>query len=166
MIIRQEQPADIDAIRALTAAAFAGHPHSAGTEPAIIDRLRTAGALTLSLVAVEASIIVGHVAFSPVSVSDGTPDWYGLGPLSVLPARQGQGIGTRLVTGGLQRLETMAAAGCVLLGEPAYYRRFGFRSDFPLVLEGVPPGYFLVRPLADAATSRGIVQFHPAFASM
>src|SRR5690606_5515177 len=129
MIVREERPDDVDPIRALTTRAFAGMAFSDGSEPAIIDRLRAAGALTLSLVADMEGTVVGHVAFSPVTISDGSIGWYGLGPISVEPSMQHAGIGSRLVNEGLVRLRARDAAGCVLLGEPAYYRRFGFAAD-------------------------------------
>jgi putative acetyltransferase len=139
IFLRPERPEDVDAIRTLTETAFKTAPHADGTEHIIIDRLRAAGALTLSLVMEADGAIVGHVAFSPVTVSDGSTDWYGLGPISVDPARQGEGIGGRLIGEGLQRLKALGAAGCVLLGDPAYYSRFGFVADPKLTLDGVPP---------------------------
>jgi predicted N-acetyltransferase YhbS len=114
-----------------------------------VDALRDAGQLALSLVAVEASgdadTVIGHVALSPVTLTptpDGGPDWYGLGPLAVVPERQGQGVGSRLVRSALEHLSGLGAAGCVLLGDPAYYGRFGFRATPALVLAGVPAAYF------------------------
>ena len=119
MIVRPEQDGDIDAIRALTETAFKTAPHADGTEHLIIDRLRAAGALTLSLVAEVDGVVAGHVAFSPVTVSDGSAGWYGLGPISVDPSRQGEGIGGKLIREGLDRLKALGATGCVLLGDPA-----------------------------------------------
>lgn len=162
MIIRPEHPEDRDAIRAVTEAAFCGVAHSNGDEQHIVDRLRTAGALTLSLVADIDGAVVGHVAFSPVGISDGSPGWYGLGPISVEPARQGQGIGSALVREGLARLEAMGAAGCVLVGEPAYYGRFGFRTDPRLRYEGAPPEYFMHVAFSEVY-GEGAVTYHPAF---
>ena len=107
-------------------------------------------------------VIVGHVAFSPVSISDGTPDWYGLGPISVDPARQGEGIGGALVREGLEQLKVLAAAGCVLLGDPAYYSRFGFEADPKLTLDGVPPEYFM-RVAFSPVYGAGSVSYHPGF---
>lgn len=162
MRVRTERAGDIDAIRTLTEAAFRTAPHADGTEHLIIDRLRTAGALTLSLVAEADGAVVGHVAFSPVSVSDGSPDWYGLGPISVEPARQGEGIGGVLVREGLERLKALGAAGCVLLGDPAYYGRFGFQADPKLTLDGVPPEYFM-RVAFSPVYGEGTVTYHPGF---
>jgi putative acetyltransferase len=105
---------------------------------------------------------VGHVAVSPVSVSDGTRNWFGLGPVSVLPQWQGQGVGSGLVRAAIARLREQGAGGCVLLGEPAFYGRFGFRPEPGLVLAGVPPGYFQALAL-HGGTARGEVTYHEAF---
>lgn len=162
MILRPECLDDMADIGAVTAAAFEGHPHSDGSEPRIIERLRSAGVLTLSLVAEKEGEVVGHVAFSPVTFSGGEQGWFGLGPLSVRPDMQGQGIGSRLVREGLRRLQENGAVGCVLVGEPAYYRRFGFGTERDLQTPGVPREYLLARPLNGPVPS-GIVAFHPGF---
>lgn len=160
-IIRDERPEDERAITALVGAAFLDAAHSDGTEAAIIERLREDGDLTLSLVA-EAGSLLGHVAFSPVALSDGTPDWYGLGPVAVLPGCQGKGIGAVLIRSGLGRLRTMNAQGCVVLGEPAYYGRFGFRHDPRLAFPGPPPEYFQ-RLMFAGDPPAGTVRYAPAF---
>jgi putative acetyltransferase len=129
-IIRQETHSDIEAISEVTKAAFENHPISSHTEQFIVIALRAAGALTVSLVAEAGGHEVGHIAFSPVTISDGSLNWYGLGPISVWPGYQRQGIGKALMREGLLRLKTLGANGCVLAGDPAYYERFGFRS-FP-----------------------------------
>lgn len=162
MRIRPEAPGDEAAIGALTAAAFTGHPHSDGTEPLIIERLRRLGMLTLSLVAEDGGEIVGHVAFSPVTLSGGEGGWYGVGPISVAPGRQRSGIGSALMREGLARLEAQGASGFALVGEPAYYNRFGFAARPELATTGVSPEYFLVLPLHGEVPS-GMVAFHPAF---
>ncbi|WP_306224060.1 GNAT family N-acetyltransferase [Bosea beijingensis] len=162
MDIRTEQPADTEAIRALTTEAFATAPHSSGTEAAIVDALRATGTLTLSLVAVEGDELIGHVAFSPVTIDGTERGWFGLGPVSVQSSRQRGGIGSGLIREGLRRLRAMGAAGCVLLGDPAYYGRFGFANDPALVLEGVPPEYFM-RLGFGAELPAGTVRYHAAF---
>lgn len=163
MTLRPEQAADAPAIAALIAQAFAGHRHSGGTEPAIVRALRAAGALTLSLVAVDDSgEIVGHIAFSPVSIAGHSGRWYGLGPLSVRPALQRMGIGSRLMTEGLARLEALGAEGCVVLGEPAYYGRWGFVVHEGLSYPGVPAEYFMALAFA-GDVPHGEVAYHPAF---
>lgn len=166
LAIRPEAPADIDAIDRVTRAAFLNHPHSRQTEQFIVLALRAAGALSVSLVAEEDGQLVGHVAFSPVRIDAGgreTAGWYGVGPLSVAPARQRQGIGSALMRAGLDRLRALGAQGCVLVGEPVYYRRFGFAADPALTLAEVPPQYF--QALVLGAPARGAVTFHPAFAA-
>lgn len=162
MHIRLERPEDAAAIHALTDAAFDGMPFSDQTEARVIEGLRAAGALTLSLVATEADEIIGHVAFSPVTVNGEAVGWYGLGPVSVWPARQRSGIGQALIRDGLQRLRALGAGGCVLLGNPAYYRRFGFENDPGLYEVSAPPGAFQCLTL-DGVRPRGRVRFHPAF---
>jgi putative acetyltransferase len=160
--IRSETAADADAIAAVTAAAFASLEVSNQTEPFIIAALREAGALTVSLVAELDGRVVGHVAFSPVAISDGSTGWYGLGPVSVLPKYQREGIGTALIEEGLARLKGLGARGCCLVGPSEYYRRFGFHSSPGFVHEGVPQDVFLALPF-DGAAPRGTVHFHEAF---
>ena len=161
--IRDERPGDEPAIAALTEAAFRDAPHSAGTEAAIVDRLRADGDLAFSLVLVNGDqAIIGHAAFSPVSISDGSPGWYGLGPVSVIPLRQRAGIGSTLIEHGLATLEAAGAQGCVVLGEPGYYGRFGFRHDPGLTFPGPPPRYFQALSFG-GALPEGIVRYAPAF---
>ncbi len=162
LLIRDETPADWDAITAVTEAAFASLAISAHTEQFIIQALRAAEALSVSLVAHIHGRVVGHIAFSPVTLSDGTPNWYGLGPVSVLPAYQRQGIGQALIQAGLARLNALQAQGCCLVGHPEYYVKFGFRNPAGLVLDGVPPEYFFALRLA-GQLPQGTVTFHPAF---
>jgi putative acetyltransferase len=162
MIIRLENPADVVAIHAVTLEAFKGHQYSDGTEHLIVDRLRDAGALSLSLVAEVEGAVVGHIAFSPVELSDGSKQWFGLGPVSVLPSFQGQGIGGALIRKGLEVLKEKAAAGCVVVGNPELYRKYGFQNDAGMSYADCAPQYFLVQPLSSNPAS-GIVTFHPAF---
>jgi putative acetyltransferase len=162
MQIRLERPDDATTIHALTNAAFAGMAFSDNTEAAIVDRLRAAGALTLSLVATHGGEIVGHVAFSPVTINGEAGDWYGLGPVSVWPDRQRTGIGQALIREGLRRLRSMSAGGCVLLGDPAYYVRFGFRNDPCLCHAGAPAWAFQCLAFG-RSRPRGEVSFHPGF---
>lgn len=163
MRIFPETTSDRAAIFALTQDAFKDHPHSQQTEGYIIDALREAGALTLSLTAWEEGRLVGHIAFSPVTVSDGAADWYGLGPVSVLPARQGCGIGVGLVREGLARLKALGAAGCVVLGDPAYYARFGFTPNAALRYPDAPAEYFMA--LVFTHRAQGEVRYDEAFSA-
>lgn len=159
--IRAERPDDADAIRRITQTAFALAEHSSGTEGAIVDALRTAGALAVSLVATIDDEVVGHIAFSSVTIGTAT-GWFGLGPVSVRPDMQKQGIGGALVGEGLIRLRAMHARGCVVLGDPGYYQRFGFAHDPAIRYEGVPPEYFL-RLSFDGSGASGKVVYHEGF---
>ena len=162
LLIRAEEPGDIAAIDAVTVAAFRHAPHADHTEQFIVRALRDAGQLTVSLVAEQGGAIVGHVAVSPVTVSDGAEGWFGLGPISVLPAMQGRGIGAALMHHALDALQVLGASGCVLLGDPAYYARFGFKPVPTLVLPGVPPEYFQAITFGSSFPS-GEVAYHEAF---
>lgn len=161
-VIRNETGADVDAIAEVTAAAFETLAVSQHTEQFIIEALRAANALTVSLVAEVDGRVIGHVAFSPVILSDGSRGWYGLGPVSVLPEYQRKGIGSALIQEGLSRLKTLNARGCCLVGYPDYYRRFGFKPMPGLVHEGVPPEVFLALAF-DGQTPQGSVTFHQGF---
>ncbi len=164
--LRHETPDDVAFIEAVTIAAFADAPHTSHTEQFVVRALRAANELTLSIVAEDHGQIVGHVALSPVTITDGhgnkAEGWYGLGPISVLPQRQGQGIGSRLMAQAIAELRAMQATGCVLLGDPTYYERFGFHVHESLQLPGVPPGYFMALALR-GPVPEGIVQYSDAF---
>ena len=160
--IRNELATDVDAIDAVTIAAFKDAPHTGHTEQFIVKALRSAGKLSISLVAERDGEVAGHVAVSPVNISDGSTGWYGLGPISVMPACQGQGIGSRLMLAALQALRASGAAGCVVLGEPGYYGRFGFRAEPGLVLADVPPEYFQALAFSGTVPS-GTVTYDAAF---
>lgn len=162
ILIRYETPDDVGAITEVTIAAFKPLAVSQCTEPFIIEALRAAKVLTLSLVAELDGRVIGHIAFSPVTLSDGTPDWYGLGPVSVLPEHQRMGIGQALIEEGLSRLKDLNARGCCLVGHPEYYGRFGFKNVPGLGLEGVPPEVFFARSF-DGHVPHGTVAFHEAF---
>lgn len=160
--IRNETPDDVGAIAEVTIAAFKTLEISNHTEQFIIAALRAAKALTVSLVAEMDGRVLGHVAFSPVALSDGTPDWYGLGPVSVLPAHQRKGIGKALIVEGLARIKDLNARGCCLVGHPEYYRQFGFRNVSGLGHEGVPPEVFFALSF-DGHIPQGMAEFHLAF---
>jgi putative acetyltransferase len=164
IIIRNETDNDLNAITDVTISAFNTLEISHHTEQFIISALRAANALTLSLVAEVDDLIVGHIAFSPVTVSDGVENWYALGPVSVLPAYQRQGIGKSLVGEGLSRLRNLNAKGCCLVGHPDYYKKFGFRNIAGLSVEGVPREVFFALSF-DGNIPQGVVTFHEAFAA-
>ncbi len=162
--IRGEEAADRARIREVTELAFRGAAHTCWREHLLVDELREAGALTLSLVAVSELGIVGHVAASRVTVSESTGEWFGIGPISVLPRCQRQGIGSRLMEAALSQLRAWGARGCVLVGDPGFYGRFGFQSDPSVVVPGVPPEVSLSLrfvPCHDHGTAR----FHAAFSA-
>ncbi len=157
--LRPERDGDADAIRALVTAAFLGAEHSSGSEGAIVNALRASGKLTVSLVAERDDAIVGHVAFSPVTIDGRDLGWFGLGPVAVSPDHQRQGIGTRLIEAGLAQLRETEAQGCVVLGDPAYYARFAFVSDPALAYPGVPAEYFQ-RLVFTGTAPTGEVAYH------
>ena len=161
-VIRSEADTDATAIAEVTVAAFKTLEISNHTEQFIIAALRAANALTVSLVAEVDGRVVGHIAFSPVTMSDGTRSWYGLGPVSVLPAYQRQGIGKALIRTGLSRLKETHAQGCCLVGHPDYYKKLGFRNIPGLVHEGVPQEAFLALSF-NGRTPQGTVTFHEGF---
>jgi putative acetyltransferase len=162
LLIRDETQDDAAVMTEVTAAAFASLAISHHTEPFIIQALRSAGALTVSLVAEVEGRVVGPIAFSPVVIADGTPDWYGLGPVSVLPRYQRRGIGQALIQKGLARLKALDAKGCCLVGHPSYYRQFGFKNVAGLVYPGGPPEVFFARSFV-GRFPQGQVRFHEGF---
>lgn len=162
MIIRSETASDFDAIAEITIAAFRTLAISNHTEQFITNSLRAADALTISLVAETGGRVVGHIAFSPVTISDGSIGWYGLGPVSVLPQYQKQGIGTSLVNKGVSMLRALDGQGCTLVGDPDYYVRFGFRNIPDVVHEGIPQEVFLALPFTESIP-QGTVVFHEGF---
>ena len=162
VVIRPETGADHQAIFNLTQEAFKTQPMASGTEGFIIDRLRRKGRLSLSLVAEEEGELMGQVSFSPVEISGGSRGWYGLGPVAVLPGLHGQGIGGALIRRGLDEIKSRGAAGCVLVGDPGYYHRFGFAARAGLEVPGVPPEAVLALSFSGDVPA-GRVNFDPAF---
>lgn len=163
ILIRTETSLDIDEISRITYAAFLGKFSDHPTEHLIVNGLREAGALSLSLVAEVDGKIVGHVAFSPVTIDELFFDWYGLGPISVVPELQKQGIGSKLIREGLTRLRELGARGCVLEGSPAYYQRFGFKPIPGLTYHASPaPEFFMALPFGEDVPL-GKVEYHKAF---
>jgi putative acetyltransferase len=164
MIIRNETISDIEAISKITFAAFQTLAISNHTEQFIINALRDAKALTISLVAEVDGKVVGHIAFSPISISDGSLNWYGLGPISVLPKYRKQGIGKSLILKGLSLLKDIGGQGCALAGDPNFYKRFGFKNIPDLIHEGIPQEFFLALPF-DKIIPHGTVMFHEGFSA-
>ncbi|MFY9738472.1 MAG: N-acetyltransferase [Candidatus Cybelea sp.] len=160
--MRKERPTDVDAIGHLTEAAFRDHPLSNHTEQFIIAALRRCDRLTLSLVAVDDDIVVAHLALSPVTISSGATGWYGLGPISTLPSRQREGIGSMLIDSALAELKRIGAAGCVVLGDHGFYGRFGFEVRPGLEVPGVPAEHFQAISFG-AESPIGSVRYDEAF---
>lgn len=190
MRIRDEAEGDIPAIRRLVAEAMLTLAQSTGTEADIVERLRAEGALVLSLVAEDGGEVVGYLAASAGRI--GRREGWGLiGPLAVLPSRHGEGVGTALMAEALRRLRAAGggarlratgvgarlraagggaqlqatgpgARGAALVGDPAYYGRFGFRAFPGLGVTGCPPEVVLALPF-DGAAPRGELVHHPAF---
>lgn len=162
MLIRDETAADAAQVDALIRAAFAGMPHSDGSEPRVMAALRDAGDGVIALVAVEHGVPVAQVAFSAVTVDNRPSGWHGLGPVAVRPDRQRRGFGSALIRCGLDRLRASGSAGCVVLGDTGYYARFGFRRDPRMTAPGLPAEHFMVLPFGDAVPT-GAVGYHRAF---
>ncbi len=161
--VRAEQHRDFAAIGQVIRAAFAGMPYADGNEAELVDTLRRADALCVSLVAELAGSLVGHVAFSPATSSDGSPGWYALGPVAVLPAHQGDGIGSKLVRTGLDAILAKGATGCILVGNPAYYTRFGFELAPFNAPADEPAKFFMLKLLLGPRRPSGPISFHRAF---
>ena len=161
MTIRDEQFGDEDEIDQLISTAFANHPHSNQREGRLVKAAPTV-MLTLSLVAEVNGRLAAHIAFSPVQINGVSQGWHGVGPVAVRPELQRQGIGSALINEGLERLRKMGSNGCVVLGEPEFYTRFGFRTDPRLRLDGVPPEFFLNLPFQNTVPD-GWIDYHPAF---
>ena len=162
MIVRPETSSDHDSIRDILIAAFANHPYSHQTEHLIVEGLRADDALTVSLVAEVDGDLVGQIAFSSVKIDGKDCGWLGLGPVAVLPSRQRQGIAAAVVYEGLTSIRSLGAKGCVLVGDPAFYRRFGFQHNSTLRMEGVPAEVLLCLPMYGQMPEGNVTQ-HPAF---
>lgn len=169
LTLRPEIPADIPAIRQVNELAF-GRPD----EAKLVDKLRDAAAITLSLVAVQHEQVVGHALFSPVTIvaEDGsvTPA-VALGPIAVHPAWQNQGVGGALIRQGLAECQSAGYGLMIVLGHRDYYPKFGFVAAANHNIhytQPLPEGVFMVAELQPQAlaTVQGIVHYHPAFADV
>ena len=164
ILIRPERPEDHAEIYGVTQRAFAPMPYADGDEQELVGRFRDAGVLALSLVGEKDGVLIGQITFTPAIAADGTSGWYALGPVSVEPALKHQGIGSQLIRAGIAWLHEHNAAGCILIGNPAYYSRFGFRQFPQLAPEGMPAEYYQMLPMAVAEPNK-VVAFHPLFTS-
>jgi len=162
MIVRGETSLDAKSITDVTIAAFKPLEISNHTEHHIIEALRDAKALTMSIVTEVRQQLVGHIAVSPVTISDGTTGWYGLGPVSVLPEFQKQGIGKALIKEGLSQLKSRSAKGCCLVGHAEYYKQFGFINNVTLSIKNIPTEVFFSLSF-DGVYPTGTVSFHEGF---
>ena len=165
MVIRPEKPKDIESIRNINKQAFRRE-----NESRLVDKLRNRGVLTISLVAVWDSEVVGHIAFSPVVVASETSGFtaIALAPMAVLPAHQRKGIGSRLVRAGLEECRRLGHEIVFLVGHPDYYPRFGFVPARPKGVDcefEVPEEAWMILELREGALAgrRGIVKFEPEF---
>ena len=162
MVIRQEVESDRRAIWEVTKSAFEGRPYADGDEQDLVDNLRGNGALSVSLVAIDGSALIGQITFSPASISSDRGKWFALGPVSVVPERQREGIGAALIEAGIKAIESLGAAGCILTGDPGYYSRHGFALAPKHCPESEPKEYFMVRLIGDDHPI-GTVAFHESF---
>ena len=162
--IRTETDSDRELIHEVTESAFKGKQYADGDEQDLIDTLRSMDALSLSLVALEDGKLVGQISFSPANISVGTSPWYALGPVSVLPGRQGFGIGSQLIEAGILEITNRGALGCILTGDPNYYFRFGFKLSPDHCPDTEPEEYFMLK-LLNGKNPEGKFSFHEAFTS-
>ena len=175
-IIRDERPEDAPGVRRVLERAF-----SHADEADLVDRLRQAGAVTVSSVALDRlddggarpQEIIGHILFSPVTIGDRSPPspTVGLAPMAVAPSHQRRGIGTALVEAGLALCREQGVGLVVVLGHPSYYPRFGFRPAHHAGLSceyDAPLEAFMALELADGAleSCTGMVRYHPVFAEL
>ncbi len=168
MIIRAEREEDYSQVRRVNELAF-GQPQEAD----LVEALRRSARPYISLVAVADGEVVGHIFFSPVTIhsEDSVFEAIGLAPLAVLPEHHNLGVGSALTRRGLEECRRAGGEIVVVLGHPNYYPRFGF---YPASLKGltceydVPDEHFMVTELVEGALAgrRGLVKYHPAFASV
>lgn len=162
--VTDETPKDLAAIDQLLKAAFMESPHSNHCEHRIVRQLRAEGDLSVALTARDGEQVVGYAAVSPVILAEAS-GWYRLGPVAVRPDYQGQGIGSQLMREALMRMRDLGAAGCVVQGEPEYYKRFGFKVEPELQLSHMPQQHFMAMAF-DGRIPRGEVSYADAFVAV
>jgi putative acetyltransferase len=167
VLIRDETKSDWSAVSALNTAAF-----DTPAEADLVSALRLRAQPVVSLVAERTGVVVGHIVFSPVTLSHHTDlRIMGLAPMAVAPSHQHQGIGSALVAAGLDRCRALGAGAVVVLGHPAYYPRFGFA---PSVGFGIGSEYeapveaFMVMELQPdfLRGASGVIEYHAAFKNL
>jgi len=164
LLIRNEETHDWAVVHALNAAAFA-----TPAEADLVDTLRARASPVVSLVAEQAGEVVGHILFSPVTLSGHAGlKLMGLAPMAVAPSHQRRGIGSALVRAGLEHCRALDAGALVVLGHPGYYPRFGFSPSvrFGIGCEyDVPDDAFMVAELEPGFLrgASGTIQYHAAF---
>ncbi len=167
MLIRAEKESDRDSVHALNMAAF-----QSPSEANLVDALRQQVEPLVSLVAEEDGVIVGHIMFSPVSLSNNSDlKVMGLAPMAVAPAHQRKGIGSALVRAGLEQCRKLDFDAVVVLGHPEYYLRFGFSPSSRFGIDSeydVPEEVFMALELRPNALSgrSAVVRYHPAFGDL
>jgi len=161
-VIRDQTADDFAAVHELVIVAFKTLPVACGREQFIMDALWNTGAATVALVAEDGGEIVGQAAFSKVTIGGRDVGWHGCGPVAVLPTRHKQGIGSALMRTGLERLRALGSKGCVVVGDPNYYKRFEFANTAEMFVPGVPPQYFMAIGF-EGAMPKGEVKFDKAF---
>ena len=168
MKIRNESIQDHAAISTIHREAFKNDPHrepgTGPTEHLIVEELRADHALTLSLVAETEEGVVGHIALSPTTIGTTSKNWFILGPVGVLPDHQGQGVGSVLIREALAAMRANGAHGIVLVGDPAFYERFGFLSLDRITYPGVPQQFVLALPWTEDIPTGDIVHNKAFFA--
>jgi putative acetyltransferase len=160
--IRRETSSDIETICYVTEQAFKSVSYASGDEQDIIERLRASDALSVSLVATVGGAIVGHIALSPTRSTNSSQKWLALGPVSVLPDYQRRGVGSALIRQALAEIREQEATGCILVGDPGYYQRFGFELAPQFSPKPEYASFFMIIQFSTEEPTDAI-SFHPAF---
>lgn len=163
LAIRDEAPEDRGTIHGLIKRAFTSQPHADGNEQDLVDLLRERGELVLSLVAtLPGKGVVGHIGFSPVTIDGADCRWCQMAPVSVEPALHRLGVGSALIRAGIERLDAAGARGIGVVGDPAYYERFGFSRLDGLSPDGPEAVFFRAMVLREPMP-RGVMRYASAF---
>jgi putative acetyltransferase len=162
--IRPEAPGDYAVIYDLVKRAFAPMPFSEGDEQDLVNALRAAGDLTLSLVAISPEgTVIGHIGFSPVTIDHRACQWFQMAPVSVTPELQHRGIGSALIHAGIEQLRADGAGGVAVVGHPVYYERFGFAVLGGLASESEHDTPYFRAQVLKGDTPQGTLRYAPAF---